>query len=206
MLGVLRGGYGKALAPLARFLLGLGITPSAATIMGTLGVSLSSLWFMPRGQLLVGTFLTAFFLLGDGLDGTMARLSDQESSFGGFLDSTMDRLADGTLFIAIGWWCVVVGDTVGAALATAALVMGFLVSYARARAEVEGWDASVGLFERTDRLVVALVGTLVVGFGGPSWFVALTLGVVALGSAITVAQRIAAAYRSSQADAAATQR
>ncbi len=198
--------YGKALAPMARLLLRAGFTPSAITILGTLGVLVSALWFIPRDHLLVGSALVMFFLLGDGLDGTMARSSGQESRFGAFLDSTLDRLADGALFVAIGWWCVVVGDGVGAGLAAAALVLGFLVSYARARAEVEGWDASVGLFERTDRLVVALTGTLVVGAGGPAWFVPVTLGLVVLGSAVTVGQRVAAAFRCSRNDMVAARR
>ncbi len=206
MLGVLRVSYGRALTPLARLLIRAGFTPSVVTIIGTLGVSASALWFIPRGQLVLGSLLTILFLLGDGLDGTMARLSGREGRFGAFLDSTLDRLADGALFVAIGWWCFLVGDVLGAALASAALVMGFLVSYTRARAEVEGWDASTGLFERTDRLVVALLGTLIVGLGGPSWWLPLTLAIVGLGSAVTVAQRVAAAYRGSQADPNAARR
>lgn len=197
MLGVLRVRYGKVLQPLARLLLHVGLSPSAVTVLGTLGVLASALWFLPRGQLLAGSLLVMLFLLGDGLDGTMARSSGRESRFGAFLDSTLDRLADGALFVAIGWWCLVVGDGVGVALAAAALVLGFVVSYARARAEVEGWDASGGIFERTDRLVVALAGTLAVGLGAPGWVLWVALGVVAVGSAITVVQRIAAAHRCS---------
>lgn len=200
----LRVRYGKVLTPLARILLRAGFTPSAVTVLGTLGVSLSALWFMPRGHLLLGSLLVMLFLLGDGLDGTMARLSGRESRFGAFLDSTLDRLADGALFVAIGWWCVVTGNGVGAGLAVAGLLVGFLVSYARARAEVEGWDASVGIFERTDRLVVALTGTLVVGVGGPGWWLWAMLGVVVIGSSITVVQRFAAAYRQSRSDAVTT--
>ncbi len=200
MLGTLRVMYGKALTPLARIFMRAGLGPSVVTVIGTVGVSLTALWFIARGHLVLGSLLTALFLLGDGLDGTLARMSGRESKFGAFLDSTLDRFADGVVFIAIGWWCVVLGDGVGAAMAAAALVMGFLVSYARARAEVEGWDASAGLFERADRLVVALAGTLAVGLGAPQWVIALTLGVVVLGSVVTVAQRIAAAYRGSDAD------
>lgn len=173
------------------------------TVAGTLGVVVSSLAFMPRGDLLPGSLLVMVFLLGDGLDGSVARMSGQESAFGAFLDSTLDRLADGGLFVAIGWWCIGRGDAVGAALAAAALVLGFLVSYARARAEAQGWDASVGIFERTDRLVVALTGTLVVGLGAPSWWIRVSLAVVAVGSAVTVAQRIAAAHRESLRPASA---
>lgn len=206
VLGILRVSYGKALTPLALLLLRAGLTPSAVTWLGTLGVSFCALWFMPRGDLLVGSLLVMLFLFGDGLDGTMARRSGKESRFGAFLDSTLDRLSDGALFVAIGWWCVVMNDGVGAGLAAAGLVVGFLVSYARARAEVEGWDASVGLFERTDRLVVALTGTLIVGLGGPTWWLWLSLGIVVIGSSITFVQRVSAAYGQSKNVAAANAR
>lgn len=198
VLGILRGSFGKALTPFARLLLGVGLSPSAITVIGSLGVCVSALVFLPRGQVLMGSLLVMFFLLGDGLDGTMARLSARESRFGAFLDSTLDRLADAAFFASIGWWCVVMGDGVGAGLAVAALVVGFLVSYARARAEVEGWDASVGIFERTDRLVLGLTGTVIVGAGGPGWWLWVTLGVLVIGSSVTVVQRVAAAYRQSR--------
>ncbi|MGO1385511.1 MAG: phosphatidylinositol phosphate synthase [Arachnia sp.] len=180
VLGILRASYGKALTPLAVLLLRAGLTPSVVTLLGTVGVSGCALWFIPRGDLLVGSLLVLFFLLGDGLDGTMARRSGKESRFGAFLDSTLDRLSDGALFVAIGWWCAAMNDAVGAGLAASGLVVGYLVSYARARAEVEGWDASVGIFERTDRLVVTLTGTLIVGCGGPTWWLWLTLCIVVI--------------------------
>lgn len=190
--------YGRVLTPPARLLLWTGLSPSAVTVLGTAGVLVSALWFFPREQLVTGSLLVLFFLLGDGLDGTMARLSGRQSRFGAFLDSTLDRLADGALFVAIGWWRLRAGDGLGGGLAAAALVLGFLVSYARARAEVEGWDASVGIFERTDRLVAALAGTLAVGLGAPGWVMWVALGAVVAGSAVTVGQRVAAAHRASR--------
>ena len=183
---------------MATLFLRLGLSPSAVTVLGTLMVVLSSLVFFPRGQLVVGTLVVTVFLLTDGVDGVMARLSGRVTRFGAFLDSTMDRLADGAVLVGIAWWCVLRSDGVGAGLAAAALVTGFVVSYARARAEVEGWDASVGIFERGERLVVTLAGTLAVGLGAPTWVLWLALGVVASASAVTIGQRVAAAHRGSQ--------
>lgn len=200
VFGALRDLYGQILTPLARSLLRVGISPSAVTVVGTLGVLASALWFIPRGQLVSGSIVVALFLLGDGLDGTMARLSGRESRFGAFLDSTLDRLADGAFFVAIAWWGIRADSHATAGWAAAVLVLGFLVSYARARAEVEGWDASLGVFERTDRLAVSLAGTLAVGLGGPQWVLSVALGAVAVGSAVTVGQRVAAAHRASLAD------
>lgn len=182
---------------MARLLIRMGLSPSTVTVLGAFGVLASALWFLPRGQLVAGALSVMFFLLADGLDGTMARTAGRESRFGAFLDSTLDRMADAALFVALAWWCIRSEDGVGAALAAAALVAGFLVSYARARAEAEGWDASVGVFERTDRLVVTLAGTLAVGFGAPVWGLWLALAVVVAGSTVTVVQRILAAARAS---------
>ena len=67
--------------------------------------------------------------------------------------------------------------------------------YARARAESIGATASVGIAERTDRLVVALVATFVVGLGAPQWVLSAALGYVALASFITVVQRIVVVSR-----------
>jgi CDP-diacylglycerol--glycerol-3-phosphate 3-phosphatidyltransferase len=152
-----------------------GVRPVQVTVVGTLGVVVGALTLLPTGHFLAGFLVVAFFLLGDGLDGTLARLTGRESRFGAFLDSTLDRLADAAVF--------------------AGLALGFLVSDARARAEAFGVDASVGLFERTDRLVVALLGVLAVGLGAPAWALTAALAVVAAGSAFTAVQRIHAAWK-----------
>lgn len=199
MLSFLRGAYGRALTPVAALLLRLGVSPSAVTVTGTVGVTAAALWFFPRDQLATGVAVIAVFLLADGLDGTMARRGARVSRFGGFLDSTLDRVADGAVFAGLALWAAG-HDRLALWPALACLVGGFVVSYARARAEVEGWDASVGLFERTDRLAVAGAAALVVGLGGPGWVLAAGLAVVAVGSAVTVGQRVHAAWAASGQD------
>ncbi|HMQ65830.1 MAG TPA: CDP-alcohol phosphatidyltransferase family protein [Arachnia sp.] len=221
MLDFLRGAYGRALTPVARLLAGVGVMPVPVTVVGTLGVVAASLTLFPAGHFLAGFLAVAFFLLGDGLDGTLARITGRESRFGAFLDSTLDRLADAAVFgglivwaagdapvalffgprLAVGGDLAIHGEGMvpGRALilwlALSCLALGFLVSYARARAEAFGVDASAGLFERTDRLVVALLGVLAVGLGAPVWALSLALAVVALGSTFTVGQRIHAAWK-----------
>ncbi|MHA6512652.1 phosphatidylinositol phosphate synthase [Tessaracoccus sp. Z1128] len=196
MLSFLRGAYGRALTPLALLLLRLGISPTAVTVAGTVGVAAAALWFLPRGELVTGVVVLTVFLLADGLDGTMARKGGRVTRFGAFLDSTLDRLADGAAFAGLALWAAS-RDQVVLGLALACMVLGFAVSYARARAEAEGWDASAGLFERSDRLAVAAVGTLAVGLGGPTLILTVALAVVAVGSAVTVGQRIRAAWKGS---------
>lgn len=196
MLSTLRGAYGRALTPLARFLLRLGLSPGAVTVTGTLGVSIGSLALLPTKHLLIGAGVIAFFLLGDGLDGTMARLSGGESRFGAFLDSTLDRVADAALFSGLVLWAA--GTPWIQAVSLAALALGFLVSYARARAEAEGWPAGQGPCERTERLALTLAGLVAVGLGAPDAVLGVVLAAVALGSTVTVARRIASARRASR--------
>lgn len=199
MLSFLRSPFAALLTPFARWLLRLGVTPTAVTVTGTIGVVLAAVWFLPRGEFLAGAGVVALMLLADGLDGTMARQRGGESALGGFLDSTLDRIADGAVFGALAVWAA--GQSRGAmAVALAALVLGHVVSYSRARAEVEGWDASVGVMERADRLVVALAAALAVGLGAPPVVLVVALAVVALGSAVTVVQRISAAVRGARLD------
>lgn len=200
MFARLRGLYGRILTPLARLLLAMRLSPTAVTIIGTVGVVVASLWFLPRGDFLAGSIAIVVCLLGDGLDGNMARLAGRESRFGAFLDSTLDRVADAAVFSGLVLWAAGRSDLV-VWLALACLGLGFLVSYVRARAEADGWDASRGLFERTDRLVVTLVAVFAVGVGSPAAVLPIGLGIVALGSAFTVAQRIRAAAVASLAEA-----
>lgn len=198
MFAYLRGAYGKVLSPLARLLLRWGLSPTTVTVLGTGGVCLTALWLLPRGEHLLAVMVLAVFLLGDGLDGTMARISGRDSSFGAFLDATLDRLADAAIFAGIALWAADRNDVL-LALALACLSLGFLVSYARARAAAEGWDATVGLFERTDRIVVTLASLTAFALGAPQWVLTTGLTVVAVGSAVTAGQRIMAAWHHSVA-------
>lgn len=198
MLSFLRGAYGRALTPVAVLLLRLGVSPSQVTVTGTVAVVAAAMWFFPRGELASGVGVIGLFLLADGLDGTMARHGGRVSAFGAFLDSTLDRVADGAVFAGLVIWAAGRDAAVVVWLGLACLVTGFVVSYSRARAESEGWDASVGLFERADRLAVAGAATLAVGLGAPEWILSTGLAIVAVGSAVTVVQRIRAAWRASQ--------
>ena len=136
------------------------------------------------------SFVVGSFVLADSLDGTMARLSGRSSDWGAFLDSTLDRIADAAIFAGLAMWFVSQQDTVGVALSLAALVLGQVVSYARARAEGLGAQAAVGVAERTERLVVVLLATGLVGFGLPAQVLVVAMGLLAAASAVTVVQRM----------------
>lgn len=184
--------FTRLLTPVARVLLRLGVSPDVVTLVGTLGVCVGALAFYPRGELFWGTIVITAFVFSDTVDGIMARSSNRSSTWGAFLDSTLDRLGDAAVFGGLVLYYAGRGDDmVTAALALACLVLGSVVSYARARAEGLGMTASVGIAERADRLVVALVATGMVGVGWiPDVVLTVVLALLAVASLVTVVQRI----------------
>ncbi|KAE8762827.1 phosphatidylinositol phosphate synthase [Georgenia thermotolerans] len=201
-----RSGRGFAAAvfgPAARVLVRLGVSPDVVTVGGTAATTVAALTLLPTDHLTAGALVVGALVVADNLDGQMARMMDRVSRWGAFLDSTMDRIADAALFSGLLLWALhhVEGPLGGwtAALALACLVLGGVVPYAKARAEGLGMTANVGLAERADRLVVALVATLLVGLGLPVWVMTVALGLLALASAVTVVQRMRTVYLQARA-------
>ncbi len=196
-----RGFFTALFTPLARWLLRMGVSPDAVTVIGTAGVVLGALVFYPLGQLFWGTIFITAFIFSDVLDGIMARMQDVKSRWGNFLDSTLDRIADGALFAGLAIWFFTGGaDTPIAVAAMLCLVLGMVVSYARAKAESLGFTANVGIAERAERLVSVLVVTGLTGLGLPPVVLLATLVLLALASFITVVQRVLSVRRQAQAE------
>lgn len=184
------------LAPLARLLLRLGISPDVVTVVGTLGVSAGALIFFPQGMFAVGVLVITAFVFSDLVDGHMARLSGRSSPWGAFLDSTMDRVADAAVFAGLVLWFSGDGNQGWlAGLALYDLVMGSLTSYARARAEALGMQAKVGVAERADRLVLILVAAFFADVLALPGMLVAALVLLAVASTVTVAQRMVIVYR-----------
>ena len=185
-------------APVGNLLIRLGVSPNTVTFVGTLGVVVGALAFFPRGHLLTGVIVITCFVFSDLIDGYMARTTGSVSSFGAFLDSTLDRIGDAAIFGGLAMYYVGPGDNHWiAALAIYCLSMGSVTSYARARAESLGMQAKVGIAERADRLVSILVITGVaallhsLGVGsGVLWAIPVTLAALAVASTVTVVQRV----------------
>ncbi|MGW5158509.1 phosphatidylinositol phosphate synthase [Nonomuraea wenchangensis] len=190
MLKLLRPAMTRILTPLGRALVGRGIGPDAVTAIGTLGTVVAALTFFPLGLLTWGALVITVFVLFDLLDGVVARLGGKGgSTWGAFLDSTLDRVADAAIFAGLILYFVSRGDTLMATVTLACLIAGALVSYAKARAEGLGLTADVGLAERPERLVVALVAAFLSGLGVP-YVLAAGMWLLAAASVITVGQRV----------------
>jgi CDP-diacylglycerol---glycerol-3-phosphate 3-phosphatidyltransferase len=183
-------------APVVARLARAGVTPDMVTITGTLGAVAGAVFLIGTGRLFWGAFTVAVFVLLDMLDGALARArSGGGSVFGAVLDSVGDRLADAAIFGALVWWFSGPGDNrLLVLLALLCLVLGLLTSYIKARAEGVGLACDVGVVERTERLVLVLMGTGFAGLGLP-YALHVALWVLLVGSAVTVAQRLLAVRR-----------
>jgi CDP-diacylglycerol--glycerol-3-phosphate 3-phosphatidyltransferase len=183
--------FTKIFTPVARLFLKLGISPDVVTVVGTLGVCFGALAFYPRHEFFWGTVVITLFVFSDTVDGVMARMSGRSGKWGAYLDSTLDRVGDSAIFGGLVLWYAGKGDDfLMAGLALACLILGSVVSYAKARAEGLGFTANVGIAERADRLVAVLVITGLVGLGLPEVVLTIVLALLAIASLVTVFQRM----------------
>ena len=179
----------KVITPVAAFALRRGITPNAVTWVGAIGVVFSSLYFYPRGEFFVGTVIICILALSDLFDGTMARLSSAGSSrWGGFLDSTIDRVTDSAILLGVALYLIERNDGL-AYVALATLVTGLLVPYIRAKAESFAIACSGGIAERTERLIISLAAIGFDGLGVP-YVLSIGLWILAILGVFTVVQRM----------------
>jgi CDP-diacylglycerol--glycerol-3-phosphate 3-phosphatidyltransferase len=185
----------KVLAPVVTRLARSGVTPDMVTVAGTVGSIAAAVFLIGTGHLFWGAFAVTLFVLLDLLDGALARARGGGSLFGAVLDSTGDRASDAAIFASLAWWFSGRGDNrLLVLLALVCLVLGVLTSYVKARAEGVGLSADVGIVERTERLILVLVGTGLSGLGVP-YALHAALWLLLVGSAVTVGQRFVAVRR-----------
>jgi CDP-diacylglycerol--glycerol-3-phosphate 3-phosphatidyltransferase len=176
--------------PVAKLMLRLGISPDAVTAVGTVATCAAALIFFPQQRWFMGALLIAVFVSFDLLDGTMARMSGRSGPWGAFLDSTLDRVADGAIFGGMLLGFARIGDLRTAGVALACLVGGGVVSYAKARAESIDVECNVGIAERAERVMLALGAAALYGLGVP-YVLPIALWILAVLTWVTVGQRVA---------------
>ena len=199
-LAAVKRGYTDGTRRLAsRWITGLArtrVTPNALTTSGiTLcAVSAVLVWFGDHNPWPIYWAAAVVFVIGsvlDILDGALARHGGKATPFGAFLDSISDRVSEGFVLTA----CALVfsrhGNGVAVAFAMAAMAGSFLVSYARAKAELLGLKGDVGLGSRAERVVVITGGLVLAPWGGLKWAIYL----LAVTAWFTVGQRILSVRR-----------
>jgi len=165
-----------------------GFTPNSVTGVGFLltlvasllySTGLGSVWLISGAVLVL--LVGAYF---DAVDGAMARRYHQISKMGGILDSVLDRVGEIALYAGLA-----VGNLVPGWLSLWALSASLMVSYVRARVDVEGVKLKgVGLAERPERLLILLISTILATLDT----LALEFGIVlvAVLSTVTVVERL----------------
>lgn len=167
------------------------VSPNALTAAGVTlcAVAAVLVWFAHDEPWLLYWTAAAAFVVGsvlDILDGALARRSDKATPFGAFLDSISDRVSEGFVLTAIALVLAREDNLVAVAFTIAAIGGSFLVSYARAKAELLGLRGDVGFGSRAERVVVITAGLVFAPWIGLQW----AIYVLAATAWFTVLQRI----------------
>jgi CDP-diacylglycerol--glycerol-3-phosphate 3-phosphatidyltransferase len=180
------------IGPAERLLVRSGVSPDVFNYLGVAFGAAAGVAFAQRELALAGWAI----LLGglaDIFDGRIARARGLTSRYGAFMDSTLDRFAEGFSFIGVTWYLS--HSPVGAALSAAAITGSLLVSYTRARGEAVGVTGTGGVMQRAERLVLLALGALAdtaltTRMGWPEGRVLLAaVAIIALGSMGTAVYR-----------------
>ncbi|HST89616.1 MAG TPA: CDP-alcohol phosphatidyltransferase family protein [Ktedonobacterales bacterium] len=187
--------YARRLAEMiVRPLAAIGMTPNMATLLGLVlnGVTAAVL---ASGHLRLGGAMLLIAGLFDMVDGALARVRNQKTTFGAFFDSTLDRYSEGLVLLGVILFALrlpaVPERTWIVALAYVTALSSLMVSYARARAEGLGLSEKGGLMARPERVVVLVAGLIIGGEALLVW----TLGILAVTSTFTAVQRIVSVWR-----------
>ena len=173
--------------PVARILSKTSVTPNTLTVIGFL-VSVAAGVLIAKGYFLAGGLVVLFAGAFDLLDGPLARATGKTTKFGGFLDSTLDRLSEAAVLAGILAYYAFHEGTWESLLAFGTFVGSVMVSYLRARAEGLGIKCEVGIFTRVERVIVMSIGLV---FG--QWFdlaIPIMLGIITALAFVTVMQRL----------------
>ncbi|MDQ4094943.1 MAG: CDP-alcohol phosphatidyltransferase family protein [Actinomycetota bacterium] len=191
--------WDKAMRPTGRTLHRWGIGANAITLFGVAVTGVTA-YLIIEGRLVAAGLVAIVAALADTVDGAVAKAAGVASKWGALLDSTADRLSDALFFIPVAWLYGVSPDAAQAddrwvaALALVTLVVSYLVSYIKARAEGLGYDCNVGIVERAERLILMIIALVFYDI------MPLVLGILAALSLVTVVQRLVHVRRQARGD------
>jgi CDP-diacylglycerol--glycerol-3-phosphate 3-phosphatidyltransferase len=176
---LLRKRFGGTLEPIARLIGRTGVSPNFVTLVGAV-LNLGVAYILAQGYMRIGGVLVPLVALFDALDGTLARLTERRSRFGAFLDSTMDRFSEATLYLGLLFFYTRLSAGREILLIYATIVGSLMVSYARARAEGLGLDCKVGLLTRLERIVILSIALILDQVTIALWILAILTNFTAL--------------------------
>ncbi len=156
----LKGFSEKILAPIIVLLSKAGFTPNAVTWLGFI-ITCVGAFYIIKGNFILAAVIVLLGSIFDMLDGVLARKMNKKTKFGGFLDSTVDRLSEGILYFAVLMHYVNLDSRYGIILSYIVMFLSFLISYTRSRAGALKIDCEVGVFTRPERLIIFIIGLLI---------------------------------------------
>jgi CDP-diacylglycerol--glycerol-3-phosphate 3-phosphatidyltransferase len=182
--------------PIVFLLAKTSITPNAVTLIGFV-ITIVAAALAGTGHVFAAGWVMLLAGLFDIIDGALARRTNRVTKFGGILDSTLDRISEAVILLGLmafylyynttspagGWIIVLLGIT---------LTGSFLVSYIRSRAEAAGVDCQVGVFTRTERVIILALGLILSSI---NYVLVFAVGIIALLSLVTVIQRLLFVYQ-----------
>lgn len=179
---------GTVMSRIGTILSRAGWHPDTITVLGLALVGIAAL-FIADGQLRIGAVLLLLGLPLDAVDGAVARAMKRQDRFGEMLDSSLDRYADGFIFASLSYHFAVDDQFNLMALALAALLGSYMVSYVRARADGVNVVVKIGLFTRLERIALILVMLFV------PQLLEIGLWILAIGTNFTGLQRLWFVYK-----------
>lgn len=184
--------------PITRWLIRQRVHPNAISVAGFL-VTVAGALMYSQDHVRTAGFLVLFGGLCDVFDGSVARVSGLASKFGAFFDATLDRISEIAMYLGLMslynayqlefidiWMIYIIGLALGGSL---------MVSYTRAKAESLGFDCSVGLMQRGERILLLGLGSLIFGLAWDGLVLTVIIVIVAVLTNITAVHRMFWVYR-----------
>ena len=160
----------------------LRISPNTLTLIGVL-INCAAGWALANSRFILAGVIMICANIFDFIDGKVAFITGQQSEFGAFWDSTLDRFSDLALLAGLIFLYSKLSRSDYVMIAALALIFSIMTSYARARAESLVEKCKVGFMERPERIVLLMIGASTNRMAAVLWVV-LVLSILAVANRI----------------------
>lgn len=190
----LKDNYNTLMEPFVAIFTKMGIHPNTFTTVGFL-ISCIGAYFAAVGELRVAAVFILLSGIFDTIDGKLARQSGQVTKFGALYDSALDRYAEVLFFFGLAYYFIRAGHHVTSVAVAVGLGGSLMVSYVRARAEGLGFNCSVGILQRAERLILLGIGGLI-----HEVTLVIAIWIIAVMSNVTAIQRIVYVWKEDRSE------
>lgn len=185
----IRNFYLSILDPIVGLSNRLNVHPNTFTTVGFFAGCVAA-YFVAVGSLRTAACLILLSGVFDNIDGKLARYSGKVSKFGALYDSTMDRYSEVIFFFGMAFYFIKNGWYLTSVAVAVGLGGSLMVSYVRARAEGLGFECTVGILQRAERLLLLGLGGLI-----HLYTLVAAIWIVAVMSNVTAIHRIIHVWR-----------